>query len=161
MKTLATRLLAGLALALLGSAAPASAASPEPIRIVHVYGKTGPFQAFSGQSGSRATFQHEALDPMRRGQHGPRRAAIYEAQTENVGVVLHLPLDVGRGKHGIAEAPRLEHQRLLLIGMFISERMFRILVMSAINGLQDYIANSAKITRCRLGDSSLVLMLSL
>lgn len=50
MKTYTTRLLAALALAVLGSATPALAADPEPIRIVHVYGKTGPFQAFSGQT---------------------------------------------------------------------------------------------------------------
>ena len=44
------RLLAGLASALIWCMAPALAASPEPIRIAHVYGKTGPFEAFAGQT---------------------------------------------------------------------------------------------------------------
>jgi len=50
MKILATRLLASLTLIVLGSPPPAVAAGPEPIRIVHVYGKTGPFEAFASQT---------------------------------------------------------------------------------------------------------------
>lgn len=50
MRNIAARLLAGLASIALGSAAPAFAATPEPIRIAHVYGKTGPFEAFASQT---------------------------------------------------------------------------------------------------------------
>ena len=50
MRNTVLKLLAGLAFIALGSAAPAFAATPEPIRIAHVYGKTGPFEAFAGQT---------------------------------------------------------------------------------------------------------------